>query len=214
MLKILIVEDDPAVGQLVAQFLEGEGFLSAATTDVPGAWRVLSEEAPDAAVIDLALPGGESGWDLIEDVRRSEALMDMPIVVLTGSPAEEVIERARGLRCVYLGKPFSSAALLDRLQIAIRRVGRGLATRPWEVVLLTSTFRIEGTVHTSAELARFSDAWEALARDPRSYVPVTHARVVALSDGSEVVGSELLEVRKDRIALATPREEASAGATA
>jgi len=206
MLRILIVEDDPAIANLVGQFLEGEGFLSATTTDVPGAWRILSEDAPDAAIIDLALPGSDSGWSLIEDLRASEALADLPIVVLTASPAEDVVERARKLSCVYLGKPFTSAALMDRLQIAIRRVGRGLQTMKLLVTILTGSFRIEGTIHVAADLTRFSDAWEALTRDARAYVPITDATIYALTDGTKVATADLLQVRKNEIVLASPRD--------
>jgi len=211
MLKIMIVEDDPAVANLVGQFLEGEGFMSATTTDVPGAWRILSEDAPDAAIIDLSLPGSDSGWDLIEDLRNSEMLHDLPIVVLTGTPAEDVVERARKLSCVYLGKPFTSAALMDRLQIAIRRVGRGLQTLPLSVVVLTDRFRIEGTIHAPTDLSRFSDAWESLARDARAYVPVADAAVFMIADGSKIATADLIEVRKEEIVLASPRDGLALG---
>ena len=71
-------------------------------------------------------------------------------------------------------------------------------------VLLTDSFRIEGTLHVSEELMRFSDAWEALVADPRAYVPVTAATVKALDGSSVLATADLIEVRKDQVGIVLP----------
>ncbi|HJT38233.1 MAG TPA: response regulator [Actinomycetota bacterium] len=124
MLKVLIVEDDRNVAALVRHLLEQEGFVSSFSVDIEGAWGSLGGEPPDAAIIDLGLLGGESGWDLIERIRKDERYATLPVVILTASPPEDVLDRARSLNCEYLGKPFSAPALLDRLQLAVRAAGR------------------------------------------------------------------------------------------
>ncbi|TMK81953.1 MAG: response regulator [Actinobacteria bacterium] len=144
MLKVLIVEDDRNVAALVRHLLEEEGFVSSFSVDIEGAWGSLSGEPPDAAIIDLGLLGGESGWDLIERMRKDQKFSNLPVVILTASPPDEVIDRARALNCEYLGKPFSAPALLDRLQLAVRAAGRAPGQRTEHVVLMLGEYRVEG----------------------------------------------------------------------
>jgi DNA-binding response OmpR family regulator len=201
MLRVLIVEDDRNVASLVRHLLEEEGFVSSFSVDLAGAWGSLTSEPPDAAIVDLGLLGGESGWDLIEKIRADEMHSDLPIVILTGSPPEEVLDRARSLNCEYLGKPFSAAALLDRLQLAVRAAGRAPGQRSEAVVLMLGAYRVEGNVHVPIELTRFSDAWEAVVRDPREFFPVTDAKLFS-SDGQMVANAAFIQVRKKDVKAA------------
>jgi DNA-binding response OmpR family regulator len=210
MLKILIVEDDRNVASLVRHLLESEGFVSTLSVDIDSAWGSLTGEPPDAAIIDLGLLGGESGWDLIERVRKDERYSSLPIVILTGKPMNEVLDRARSLNCEFLGKPFSAPALLDRIQLAIRAAGLAPGQRSEQVVLLTSGLRIEGTVHVPEELTRFSDAWDAVVRDPRVFLPVTDAKVFSLTDGQMTASAEFIQVRKQDVTAAFTAEASRA----
>jgi uncharacterized protein DUF6812 len=103
-----------------------------------------------------------------------------------------------------LNKPFTPAALVDRLRRALRSAGRSPGVREHAAVLLTPTYRIEGTIHVSEELERFSDAWEALVRDPRGYVPMTKATVRTVDGKTKLASSDLIEVRKDHVAVVLP----------
>jgi DNA-binding response OmpR family regulator len=209
MLKVLIVEDDRNVAALVRHLLEEEGFVSSFSVDIEGGWGSLGDEPPDAAIIDLGLLGGESGWDLIERIRKDEKYSTLPIVILTASPPDEVLERARALNCEYLGKPFSAPALLDRLQLAVRAAGRAPGQRMEQVVLVMGDHRVEGEVHLPEELTRFSDAWEAVMRDPREFLPVTNAKMYA-SDGQMVVNAAFLQVRKKDVRAALTADSSRA----
>jgi DNA-binding response OmpR family regulator len=202
MLKILIVEDDRNVASLVRHLLESEGFVSTLSVDIESAWGSLTGEPPDAAIVDLGLLGGESGWDLIERIRGNERYATLPIVILTGKPMSEVLDRAKSLNCEYLGKPFSAPALLDRIQLAVRAAGLAPDQRTEQVVLLTPGFRIEGQVYIPAELTRFSDAWEAIVRDAREFLPVTDAKVYSLGDGQMAANAEFIQVRKKDVTAA------------
>jgi DNA-binding response OmpR family regulator len=201
MLKVLIVEDDRNVAALVRHLLEEEGFVSSFSVDIQGAWSSLGDEPPDAAIIDLGLLGGESGWDLIERIRKEEKYASLPIVILTASPPDEVLDRARQLNCEYLGKPFSGAALLDRLQLAVRAAGRAPGQRTEQVILVLGDHRVEGEVHLPSELTRFSDAWEAVVRDPREFLPVTNAKMFG-ADGQMIANAAFLQVRKKDVRAA------------
>jgi len=209
MLKVLIVEDDRNVAALVRHLLEEEGFVSSFSVDIEGAWGSLGDEPPDAAIVDLGLLGGDSGWDLIERIRKDEKYSTLPIVILTASPPDEVLDRARALNCEYLGKPFSAPALLDRLQLAVRAAGRAPGQRMEQVVLVMGEHRVEGEVHLPEELTRFSDAWEAVMRDQREFLPVTNAKMYS-NDGQMVVNAAFLQVRKKDVRAALTADSSRA----
>jgi DNA-binding response OmpR family regulator len=210
MLRVLVVEDDRNVASLVRHLLESEGFVSTLSVDMEGAWGSLSGEPPDVAIVDIGLLGGQSGWDLIERIRGDERYASLPIVILTGLPPEQVLERARTMGCEYLGKPFSAPALLDRLQLAVRAAGRAPGQRSEHVVLMMGEFRIEGQVHVPVELTRFSDAWEAVVRDPREFLPVTDAKMFSLTDGQMLVSAGFIQIRKQDVKAAFTAEASRA----
>jgi hypothetical protein len=72
------------------------------------------------------------------------------------------------------------------------------------VLLLLDNYRIEGRLHLPPNMRRFSDAWESVMRDDRAYVPVTDATIETL-DGSEVVASPFIEVKKSDVRAVFPR---------
>src|SRR5581483_5717483 len=115
---ILAIDDDPAMRQLIAEYL-GENDLRV-TTASSGAEmaRALSEEAVDAIVLDLRL-GSEDGMELARKVRAESAI---PIIMLTGKRDEA--DRVMGLELGaddYITKPFSPRELLARIRTVLRR---------------------------------------------------------------------------------------------
>jgi DNA-binding response OmpR family regulator len=199
MQKVLVVEDDAAIMSLMRRVLEDDGFLVVEATDLDGAWSQLMAEDPDAAMVDLRLAWSESGWDLIERIRANEHFHELPVVVVTGLTGEEIVSRVREKGCEYISKPFAPATLVDRLRHALREAGRIPELKVWRVVMLMAGYQITGNVHCPADLERFSDAWESVIRDPRSYIPVTDA-TVRREDGAEPASNTpVLEVRKDQI---------------
>ena len=204
MRKVLVCEDDTNVANLVTELLLEEGFIGIHASDVDSAWASLIAEDPDAAILDLWLYGRESGWELLDRIRANEHFGSLPVVILTGVTGQETVDRALSKGAEYLSKPFTSAALMDRLRRAMRAAGRSPGLRAHTATLLTSTFWIEGDLHVSEELERFTDAWEALVRDPRGYVPVTNSTVKSLDGRSILASSDLIEVRKDQVAIVMP----------
>jgi two-component system OmpR family response regulator len=210
MARVLVIEDQESVVAIVRYHFENAGFDGVFTGDVADGWQQLVAERPDAAVVDIKLPGAD-GWTFIERLRADGRFSTLPIVVLTGLLEPEVVERAARLGCEYLGKPFAATTLMtkirklldeDSAETARRALGGGAVPRidlvPYEVSLLTDGYRIDGTVHLPPELARFSDGWEGLMRDNRHFVPVTNA-IVTTNDGAQVAAPTFLEVRKDEI---------------
>ena len=115
---VLAIDDDPAMRQLIADYL-GENDVRV-TTVATGAemLRVLAEQAIDAIVLDLRL-GGEDGMDLAKKVRAESTI---PIIIVTGR--KEEADRVMGLELGaddYITKPFSPRELLARVRAVLRR---------------------------------------------------------------------------------------------
>ena len=217
-LKVLVVEDDPSASMVLRYQLEDAGYSCVQTTTVEEGWESMIAEVPDAAVVDIRLPGVE-GWVLLERMRNDGRFHDMPALVLTGLLEARDMEHARALGCEYLGKPYAAQALLRKMEELITRRSQGEAVVPSpqghnrkitlkavRVVLLLDSYQIEGDVYVPPELKRFSDAWESIMRDSRSFIPVTDARVLR-GDSSKVLATpDFIEVRKSELRGVFPME--------
>jgi DNA-binding response OmpR family regulator len=200
MARILVAEDDPRVLAMVRQRLQIEGFQILEAGDPQEAWRSLTEDGADAALIDISLRGEADGWRLIGSVRDDGRFARLPIVVMTGTPRTEIEEKARSLECSFLAKPF----LPDDMIASLRRA-MGAVLQKVEVTILLAALKVAGTVHLTSEHSRFSDAWEVLMRDERSYIPVTGV-TVSMPDGSNPSEVPFLQVRKADILAVYPAE--------
>jgi DNA-binding response OmpR family regulator len=200
MARILVAEDDPRVLAMVRQRLQIEGFQILEAGDPQEAWRSLIEDGADAALIDISLRGEADGWRLIGSVRDDGRFARLPIVVMTGTPRTEIEEKARSLECSFLAKPF----LPDDMIASLRRA-MGAVLQKVEVTILLAVLKVAGTVHLTSEHSRFSDAWEVLMRDERSYIPVTGV-TVSMPDGSNPSEVPFLQVRKADILAVYPAE--------
>jgi two-component system, OmpR family, phosphate regulon response regulator PhoB len=125
--KLLLVEDDPALAELVEYRFRGEGYAVQTTGDGDEALLLAAEEAPDLVVLDWMLEG-TSGIEVCRRLRRDPATAHVPIIMLTARGAEE--DRIRGLETGaddYVTKPFSPRELIARVGAVLRRVRPALA---------------------------------------------------------------------------------------
>lgn len=116
--RILVVDDDPALRELLAGYLSTNGFAVTTAEDGPAMRALLSGGMPDAFVLDLMLPG-EDGLSLTRFIR---AQSNVPILIL--SARGEEMDRVIGLEVGaddYLAKPFGPRELLARLRALLRR---------------------------------------------------------------------------------------------
>ena len=116
--SLLIVEDDPEIRRLLADFLQREGFEVECADSGKAMDAVLQRLRPDLVVLDLMLPG-EDGLSVC---RRLRAHDNLPILMLTAKSDE--IDRVVGLEMGaddYLVKPFASRELLARVRAMLRR---------------------------------------------------------------------------------------------
>ena len=139
--RILIVEDDREVGDLLHRFLEGEGFAVRQARDGMAMDEALSTEPADFIILDIMLPG-EDG---ISICRRLRATRKTPILILTAKGDE--LDRIVGLEVGaddYLAKPFHPRELLARIRAVLRRVADGAAAATEAgTVLRFGDFRFE-----------------------------------------------------------------------
>ena len=215
-----MVEDEPSTLTVVRYHLESAGFHGVFATKPDEGWRLLVSESPDLAVVDIRLPGGD-GWSLIDRMRKDDRFASLPVIVLSGGDEKLVASQAATLKCDYLSKPFAATALLAKIRHLIAISGsRGLEAGESGrgdvvhvelvaigVVLLMGSYRIQGKVYLGPEQARFSDAWESVMRDQRTFVPVTDAQITSES-GQGITSPAFVEVRKADIQAVFPMDVA------
>ena len=124
---ILVVDDDPAIRQLVGDFLTGHELKASTAGSGAEMDKVLGAEVIDLVILDLKLPD-EDGLAI---ARRLREKLDIPIIILTGSRKDE-IDRVMGLELGaddYVTKPFSQLELLARIKAVLRRTEGKRAAR-------------------------------------------------------------------------------------
>ena len=170
--RVLVVEDDPTISEVVVRYLEREGLDVEAVGDGRDALDAATAHWPDLVVLDLMLPG----IDGLEVCRRLRARGPVPVIMLTARGDEE--DRVLGLELGaddYVVKPFSPRELTARVRAVLRRAGAsGVPDGLGVAVIEAGTLRIdiparEVTMAGAlvALTAREFDLLVHLARSPR-----------------------------------------------
>lgn len=131
--KLLLVEDDTSLAELLEYRFSKEGYSVRCTGDGDEALAMAEEEAPDLVILDWMIEG-TSGIEVLRRLRRGKGTEHVPIIMLTAREAED--DRIRGLDTGaddYLTKPFSPRELLARVSAVLRRVRPALAGETIEV---------------------------------------------------------------------------------
>jgi DNA-binding response OmpR family regulator len=118
MTKVLVVDDEPTIREIVVGYLEREGFKTLEAADGNRARELLESEAPDLVVLDLMLPGTD-GLELCRWIRSRSRV---PVIMLTARGEES--DRIVGLELGaddYVTKPFSPRELAARVRTVLRR---------------------------------------------------------------------------------------------
>ena len=146
MKRVLVVEDDPDIVELISHYLENDGFAVEALGDGAHALHRLQEEAFDLVVLDLQLPGMD-GLSLCAALRRAPRTENLPIIMLTARGDES--DRIVGLEVGaddYVVKPFSPKELVARARALFRRIGRQEET---DLPLRHGLLEVDRTRHTA-----------------------------------------------------------------
>lgn len=122
--RILVVEDDRDIAQLVGRYLEKAGFIVDVQSSGSDAMVAMAQRAPDLLILDLMLPHMD-GLEICRAVRANEKTASVPVIMLTAKAEES--DRIVGLEIGaddYLSKPFSPNELVARVRALLRRAHR------------------------------------------------------------------------------------------
>ncbi len=125
--RILIIEDDTDLSELVAMYLDKECFETKIENDGAEAVKAFRDFRPDLILLDLMLPG-VNGYQICREIRH---FSDVPIIILTSKT--DTFDRVLGLELGaddYIGKPFDSKELVARIRAVLRRYKAQSASTP------------------------------------------------------------------------------------
>ena len=140
MTKILVIDDEPSIVNLVTAYLKPEGYEVYTATDGNAGLKAARAYKPDLIVLDLMLPGMD-GIAVLSQLRRESNVY----VILLTAKAEET-DKIVGLSVGaddYVTKPFSPRELIARIKAALRRLQPGTVTRSENIVLAFRHVRID-----------------------------------------------------------------------
>ncbi|MGO4613570.1 response regulator transcription factor [Nocardia sp. 2YAB30] len=192
MTRVLVVEDEPHLAEMLRRGLELEGYDSRVALTGPDGLRLATDGEFDVVVLDIMLPG-LSGYEVLRQLRAYD--VRIPVLMLTAKDGDhEQIDALDMGADDYLTKPFSFMVLVARLRALLRRapdpneiltvcdltldptrrrVQRGdaiVALTPREFALLEHLMRHKGTVVTKTDL--LADVWDAHWHGPANVVEV------------------------------------------
>lgn len=136
MARILVVDDDPHIRELVGHFLRREGMDVIEAADGNEAMRIVGSEQIDLIVLDIMMPGMD-GWELCRELRRET---ELPLLMLTAKGESAHIVKGFALGTDdYLVKPFDPLVLTARVKALLRRY-RIMASKTVRVGALSLRF--------------------------------------------------------------------------
>lgn len=130
---ILVVEDEPAIREMIMTALEMAGFECVQAEDVSAAHRQVVDHRPALVLLDWMLPGGQSGIDFCRMLKKDDLLAEIPVIMLTAKGEED--NKVQGLDAGaddYITKPFSTRELISRIKAVLRRSSALSGDKPIE----------------------------------------------------------------------------------
>lgn len=121
--KILIIEDDKFLRELIAQKLIKEEYDISEAADGEEGIKKIEEEKPDLILLDLILPGID-GFEVLSQMKNNPALTSIPVIILSNLGQKEDVEKGLKLGAVdYLIKAhFTPAEIIDKIKIVFNKV--------------------------------------------------------------------------------------------
>lgn len=207
--RVYIVEDEPELASLVADYASANGYLPTVFGDGAEALAAIRANVPDMLVLDLMLPG----MDGLSVCRAVRAFSDVPIVMVTARVEE--LDRLLGLESGaddYLCKPFSPRELMARIKVILRRVqpgapaslcavdeaaqrisiaGQVLELTPSEFNILAGMARRRGQVFSRAQLLDLArqDSLDVTDRAVDSHIKNVRRKIAAVLPETDAISS-------------------------
>lgn len=123
-MKILIIDDDRLLVQILTETLTNEGFAVCAAHDGLTGIECMISEAPDLILLDIMMPGID-GYEVCKKLKESPATSNLPIIFISAKAAQEDIDKAFALGADdYIVKPFDTVTVAERLKTVYQKVMR------------------------------------------------------------------------------------------
>ncbi len=123
--KVLIVDDEFAIRDMLRMALEIAEFRCIEAENIQDAFTLIVDERPDIVLLDWMLPGG-SGLELLRRLKRTDTTRDLPVIMLTAKTAEDNVIQGLDVGADdYITKPFAPRELIARIKALLRRASGG-----------------------------------------------------------------------------------------
>ncbi|HHV61657.1 MAG TPA: response regulator transcription factor [Firmicutes bacterium] len=145
--RVLIVDDEPSIVELVKFNLEKEGFTCTGAYDGESALETVRREKPDLVILDVMLPK-KDGFEICKILRQETQI---PIIMLTAKDTE--VDKILGLELGaddYITKPFSPRELVARVRAVLRRLGKGAGDSGYSNYLQVGDLTLDEARHEAS----------------------------------------------------------------
>ena len=139
--RILIVEDDPDVAEMLAELLRSQGHHVTTAPDGPRSLESVTQNAPDMVLADYNLPDGPNGLQLAAAIRTMIG-RDLPVIILTGDTSSRTVRAVAQAGCALLSKPVGAT----QLRQAIARVLKPLETGRTLIAVVDDDADVRGAI--------------------------------------------------------------------
>jgi DNA-binding response OmpR family regulator len=121
--RVLIVDDEPEIGRILALILGAAGFEATAVEGGRAALARIAQAPPDVVLLDVRMPGLD-GFEVLRQVRESPATARLPVLMLTANTGDAERTRAAELGADdFIAKPFEAADTVARVRAVLGRAG-------------------------------------------------------------------------------------------
>lgn len=132
--RILIVEDEPAISEMIVMTLEMAGFNCLQAANISEAHQQVVDHRPALILLDWMLPGDKNGIDFCRMLKKDQMYAEIPVIMLTARGEEN--NKVHGLDAGaddYITKPFSTRELVSRIKAVLRRSSSLSADKPIDI---------------------------------------------------------------------------------
>lgn len=155
MKKILVIEDEPNIRELILYNLKTNGYEGTAAEDGIAGLEAIRRERPDLVLLDLMLPG-KNGYDVCRQIRAEGN--DTPVIMITAKIEET--DKVMGLECGaddYISKPFGIREMMARIKAVLRRYDNGTRRSDEDTVISADDLEINVECHEVTVGGRYVD---------------------------------------------------------
>lgn len=121
MKHIMIVEDNTQLLELYNEALSKAGYTVTTLSDASKATAALQENHPDLIVLDIMLPGGKNGFDILEEIKKNPQTSAIPVIILTNLDSEEKVAREIGAIDYLVKSNFSISQVVERIKAVLEQ---------------------------------------------------------------------------------------------